>query len=726
MVDLDNRQDVEQEWIGESETELTAEPVMEEQSPEVPADAGADKAATVQGSSIPVANRMSVRLALVMVLLVAGSVGISGFLNYRVEQAKVLANAREANYTLAANVGEQVWKYVEQTISTVKTSISTMNIHTMTPLDRQTSLIQIINNNQQIKHVHLTDANGIVLVSTDASTVGKSAADKEWFQRAVKGMRYMSNLKLDPSSNIPMVTIAMPIANVYRSETSIVAFDLRMDVLGRDLIKYQKVGRSGEVFLVDAQGDLLAHPDYNTVSVNDFKAIPSVVNVLQVKAKPVTTNGESVDFNQQELTTRYDNVSGEAVIAGYAKNLDSGWSVVSEQQYSEIVEATHAALNRLLVSMGIFILIGITIGFLAARSFTRPIQGLIGSAQRIKEGDLTVTVAVDANNELGILQGAFSEMVSSLSELIRNVNLSTGMIKEVSQELNQNAELTADASSHISGIIERVAQGTQGQIANVEQGNAAITQMAASLKGVEENSLIMLKSSEKASAMAQDGSRNVEKIVGIMDSINRIVSSTSHLVGNLSQHIGEIGTIVEFIKKISDQTNLLALNASIEAARAGEHGRGFTVVANEVKNLADQSKSASEEINKKIGAIQSETQNIVTTMGQSIADIQKETRVVHETADSFMSIIAESQSVTQEIRAFTESLKELTQGMESVEDSIQGIMTVSEETSAEAQNVLANVQEQNAAIHHITESVDGLVMMANELDAVVSRFNLNV
>lgn len=717
-------QTADSENVFSSSVEEPSEESAPAAEPVVPVPVSAPK--TVNASGVKLMNRMGFRLAILMVLLVAGSVGISGILNYRLESARVLAAAREANYNLSVSIGEQVWNYVNQTVSTVKTTVSAMDVQAMDQMSRQTSFIQIINNNQQVKAVHLADATGFVLASTDSTTVGKNVSDKEWFQRATKGMRYTSDVHFDKGNDVPVVTISMPISSVYHAALTYVAFDIRMDVIGRNLIRNQRVGRTGTLYLVDGKGALMAHPDYAATAALDYRSMPSVMKVVELKPRSATKEGEVVDYASKDMSDSYESITGRKVIAGYAKNMESGWSIISEQDYSEVVEASKSALNRLMISMIVFIFIGGAIGILAARSFIRPIHALIGNAERIKEGDLSVQVAVDSNTEMGILQQAFRDMTTSLSELIQNVNVSTSMIKEVSQELNQNAELTSDASSHISGIIETVAQGTQAQIASVEQGTSAIVQMAASLKGVENNSRAMLSSSEKASAMAEEGSRNVDKIVGIMESINRIVSSTSTLVEDLSHHIGEIGTIVEFIKKISGQTNLLALNASIEAARAGEHGRGFTVVANEVKNLADQSKSASEEINQKIGAIQKETHDIVLSMSQSISDIQKETKVVYETADSFMSIIAESQSVTQEIRIFTESLKELTHGMTSVEESIRGIAAISEGTSAEAQNVLANVEEQNAAIHHITESVEGLVMMADELESVVTRFRLNV
>ncbi len=676
-------------------------------------------------SGIPFMKRLNVQFALIMTLILVVSMGLSGIINYQVERSKQLQASREANFALAVNVGGQINQYLNNTINTVKTTLNAVDFQAMTESDRQLTLVKILNYNLQIKNLYMTDADGKITVTTKPNQVGTNVSGENWYKQGNNGFTYVSDAFIDPTTKMPMVIISQPIENVSQGRIGTAAFELRLDSLHR-LTKDSGVGKTGLIYVVDKRGNLITHQDFeNKVQIQtDYTAIEGVKAVLEAEASDKLMEDPAFDVTSAVATNQYKDGDGNTVVGGYAKIPKLGWSVVAEEQTSEVLGGIKASLIRMLISMVVFIAVGIAVSILAAKRFTRPILGMVGSAQKIKDGDLTAVVTVDSDNEMGILQAAFSEMVHSLSELIQNVNLSTGMIKEVSQELNHNAELTAEASQHISGIIEKVTQGTQNQIANVEQGKAAITQMASSLKGVEENSQVMLKSSEKASAMAQDGSRNVEKIVGIMDSINRIVSNTSNLVENLNTHIGEIGVIVDFIKKISSQTNLLALNASIEAARAGEHGRGFTVVANEVKNLADQSKNASEEISQKINDIQRETHHIVSSMGQSIQDIQKETRVVHETADSFMNIIQESQAVTHEIRNFTESLKELSQGMSSVESSIQEIMEVSEETSSEAQNVLANVQEQNAAIHHITESVDGLVMMSGELEEVVAKFKI--
>lgn len=680
-------------------------------------------------------RRMNVQLAVIMTAILVAAIGISGLINYSLEQKRVLEQARSANFDLAVNTARYVSLYIDDTINGLKTAMNAVSFKAMDDTQRTFSIQKIKNSNIQINNIYLTDTQGKILVSTRGA-IGTSSSSKtiklkaggdvsgeSWFTDASAGKLVISDLIIDEQSGVPMIMVAQAVENVFDGKVGVVAYEIRMDKICKDFADL-KLGDTGQVYMVDAVGKLMAFRDIEVVKAQtDYSKLDAVKAVLAGESlKRVIADGKPMD--DPGRTAVYQDLQGQKVLGGYVQLDKYGWGIVSEQRYDEIVEATRAALMRLIISTIIFVIVSIAVSTWVAQRFTRPIIGMVGVADRIRHGDLTVTLKQDSVNELGTLQAAFREMIGSLSDLIRNVHHSTNRINRVSAELNHNADLTADATIHISGIIENVAEGTQAQIDSVHEGQAAIAQMSSGLTSVASNSVTILSSAEKASAMAVEGSGNVGKIVGIMESINRIVMNTSDLVVNLNGHIGEINAIVDYIKKISSQTNLLALNASIEAARAGEHGRGFAVVANEVKNLADQSKEASEEINRKITAIQMETHHIVESMAGGIQDIQKETRVVEETADSFMRIINETQSVAEDIRAFTESMQELTIGMGRVESSIDTIMEVSQKNSAEAQNVLANVEEQNAAVHHITESIEGLVTMAQELESLVTKFKL--
>lgn len=683
-----------------------------------------------QGPKIALTNRLNVQFSIIMTLIIALSIGISGYINYNIERNNVILKAQETNALTAINLSQQVTPYINNAINSVKTTVNALDLTNMSQNDRQVSFVKILNYNLNIKSLYMFDMEGKLMVSTKSMGGKSSSAIKSetWFKQAANGFTYLSDVFIDADTGLAMITISQPVENIFEGRVGVVAFDLRMDKF-KEVIENVNAGETGHAYVLDKLGNLMAHRDFEekVLGQMDLKAVPGVATVLEGEPYDVIqkSTDKELDYTTEMFSSIYTNIDGNKVIGGYIKIPKLKWSIVVEQDYDNVLEASKASFNRLIKSMVIFIVLGVIISFVIARSFTRPIIRMVGVADKIKDGDLRERIDQFSKSELGNLQKALNEMINSLTELINNINLSSSVIKDLSDDLNNNAAATSDASSHISKIIEKVAEGTQDQIASVESGNSAITQMSANLRNATDNSVEIMKASQNSSELAQGGADNIDQIMAIMESINGIFTRSSGLVKDLNTRVGEIGGIVEFIKNISDQTNLLALNASIEAARAGEHGRGFTVVANEVKKLADQSSSATEEIGDLIKKIQGETNHIVVSMESSMKEVQEETKVVHETADSFMVIINETQRVAEEVETFSAAMEELTAGMDLVENSMQDIFKVSDANSAEAQNVLANVEEQSAAIQHITESIEAMGQMASELEAVVKKFKLS-
>ncbi len=285
----------------------------------------------------------------------------------------------------------------------------------------------------------------------------------------------------------------------------------------KEVVEKIHAGDTGHAYVVDKKGNLMSHRDFDEKVLTQFdvKAIPGVINVMAAESYDVlakTEENEVVDYTTEVYTAVYDDADGTEVIGGYIKIPKLKWGIVVEQEYDNVLEASKASFNRLIKSMAIFIILGVLISVAVAKSFTRPIISMVSVAEKLKDGDLTERIEKFSKSELGSLQNALNEMVNSLTDLINNINLSATVIKDLSDDLNDNAAATSEASTHISKIIEKVAEGTQEQIASVETGSSAISQMGANLRNATDNSVEIMKASQNSSELAQGGAKTLIRL----------------------------------------------------------------------------------------------------------------------------------------------------------------------------------------------------------------------
>jgi len=329
--------------------------------------------------------------------------------------------------------------------------------------------------------------------------------------------------------------------------------------------------------------------------------------------------------------------------------------------------------------------------------FNKPVASLIARIHEIQtENDLTKRVEIKTEDEIGQLGESFNGFVETLQGVIGNV---AGSTHEV-----------AGAATQIAASSEEIASGMQEQSTQITQVSSAVEEMSASIIEVARKSGEAANEATESGKIAQEGGEVVSETIVGMNAIADAVKAGAASVSELGKRGEQIGQIIEVINDIADQTNLLALNAAIEAARAGEHGRGFAVVADEVRKLADRTTKATEEIAQSIQAIQSETGEAVTKMN------------------------AGTEQVTVGVEKATqagESLQQIVQGTESVAGSIQSIAAAAEQQSAAAEEVSRNIESITAVTAQSTESAQQSAQAATELSgkaeellAIVNRFTI--
>jgi len=409
-----------------------------------------------------------------------------------------------------------------------------------------------------------------------------------------------------------------------------------------------------------------------------------------------------IDLLQAEKFDQARTLSKDVMTPGFAKASIAIDALIQLQvdaakiEFERVEKITKVIRIAAIASILIGLTLSIILGIIITRSVNCGVKELAKTATKLANGELTARVDWNSKDELGDVGRAFNQMAAEFSSLISQVR--------------QSADQVANAAVAQTDTAEKVSAVSGKQTEQAANAASSIESLNRAVKDIAQKTVDVVASANAASTMADEGQLVVNRAVMGIQLVAVTVKESAQLMASLGQRSDQIGQIVNVIKDIAEQTNLLALNAAIEAARAGEQGRGFAVVADEVRKLAERTATATAEISEMITAIQSETGNAVTTMEKGSLEVNDGVGLANQAGSAL-------QNINNSVKGVVNMIEQISEGTRSQSEATNAI-------THRVDQIAEMAKENSSSIDATTQASHELQKLSKHLQQVVSRFKL--
>ncbi|PIC64869.1 chemotaxis protein [Sporosarcina sp. P13] len=371
------------------------------------------------------------------------------------------------------------------------------------------------------------------------------------------------------------------------------------------------------------------------------------------------------------------------------------------------------------------ILLSIAVALFTAHSISKPLRTVMERMKQIAGRDLSnPPLETKLQDEIGQLIGSTNEMGQSMYDLLDEINKVAETVSAQSEELTQSANEVKAGTAQIAITMEDLAHGTESQAMNASTLSSAMETFASKVMLANENGDYIHRSSNEVLDMTNTGSKLMTSSSEQMTVIDKIVHEAVIKVEGLDKHTQQISELVSVIQGIAGQTNLLALNAAIEAARAGEHGKGFAVVADEVRTLAEQSAVSVTNITEIVKQIQAESSYVTTSLREGYKEVEEGTNQIERTGETFDTISVAVTEMVNRIRAVSDDLRDLSENSQEMSGAIQEIAAITQQSAAGVEETSASSEQASSAMEEVANNSSDLANLAEELNVLIQRFKL--
>lgn len=426
-------------------------------------------------------------------------------------------------------------------------------------------------------------------------------------------------------------------------------------------------------------------------------------------------------LNSEEESSSF-RLSQELISYSQLKN---GWHVIVVTPINSLSSRLNHALILVVIFLIITIVLACILGSRFGKRLSAPIIELGLLMKKAEEGDLTVISSnVKSKDEIGLLCKSFNHMITNMKQLINETQDVVTHALDSSNVLYSSTTQSVETFKELAVAVSEIAEGTTSQALDSHKSTEGMATLASSMEDVTKQTTVLLEHTDGAKQIIDHATSTIHSLTETMNSSLDMVSHISQSVTELSVLNHNIEDIMQLVDNISEQTNLLALNASIEAARAGDVGKGFAVVANEVRKLADQSKSSTLSVRQTLATIAEKMQETVELAHKSQTIVKDQGSVVEDTHELFYQVIQILTNMGNELHTINDSIN----GMQTLKDNmviqIDNIASVTEESAASTEEVSSLAIEQQNVIGHLSTLSKDLTSRMENLSTTIQTFKV--
>jgi len=561
---------------------------------------------------------------------------------------------------------------------------------------------------------------GVVVSSTNVKLIGVNLEKREYFQKAISGQNFISNPLFSVDSGEAVFVISAPVRDGGKI-VGVIAAGVKIGVFTDKFVKPLDTP-AGYAFVLDPDGLVLAHPDskligkFNIIKETDYGG--KIASQPSGSLDVMSLGLEKLIIFEKSKTTGW--------IIGMAVNKDAAFA---DARSLGVLILCLSAGQAAVLALGILIILSINV--------LRPIGALVAASTRIADGDLDAPLDVNRRDEIGSLQRSMAKMVGNLkvkigeaeekgriaSEETDKANTAMAQAQQAREKAEQAREegmlLAAEqlesvvdavtaASLSISSQIEQSSRGSQEQSNRVGETATAMEEMNATVIEVAQNAAQAARTADDARRNAGEGSNIVAQVIRSIGDVQTSSMALKEDMTRLGQQAQGIGQVMNVISDIADQTNLLALNAAIEAARAGEAGRGFAVVADEVRKLAEKTMAATKEVGDAIVGIQQGTQKNIENVDQAARRIDDATGLAGQSGRALDAIVDLVVQTTDQVRSIATASEEQSATTEEINRSVMDINRLSSEVAdalRQSSDALSGLTDQTQILRRLIDDM---------------------